>query len=85
MINDSEYVVRSVLVAGWRAQHSEIDRDVRCLVIERTENRKLNEYSKRSSVPRVSDWHKAESRDRRRDIADRVCEDASHLMPLAIS
>ena len=85
MINDSEYVVRSVLVAGWRAQHSEIKRDVRRLVIERTENRKLNEYSERSSVPRISDRLKAESCDRRRDSVDRVCEEACHLMPLAIS
>ena len=85
MINDSEYVVRSVLVAGWRAQHSEINRDVRRFVIERTESRKLNEYSKRSSVPRISDRLKAESCDRRRDSVDRVCEDACHLMPLAIS
>ena len=84
-VNDSENVVRSVLVAGWRTQHSEINRDVRCLVIERSENRKLNEYSKRSSVPRISDRLKAEACDRRRDSIDRVCEDACHLMPLAIS
>ena len=65
LINDSEYVRRSVAVAGWRTQHSEINRDVRRLVIERSENRKLNEYSKRSSVPRISDRLKAESCDRR--------------------
>ena len=85
LINDSEYVRRSVAVAGWRAQHSEINRDVRRLVIERSENRQLNKYSKRSSVPRISDRLKAESRDRCRDSVDRVCEDACHLMPLEIS
>lgn len=85
MINDLEYEVRSVLVAGWRAQDSEIDRDVRRLIVERVETRQLHKNSERPCIAWISDSGKAKTGDRRSDRVDRVSEDASHFMPLAIS